>query len=82
MGRSKSPPYLADNIDHINNRVLQLHGVFGVVRSLTTQDQEVGIVPDDLGNLAWLVDDILDEIDTSANKLFDQLTQTHRRRAE
>jgi hypothetical protein len=75
MSKSRSsPPYLADNIDHINNRVLQLHGVFGVLRSLSNQSQEVGVFPDDLGNLAWLVDDLLDEINASADKLFDQLS--------
>lgn len=63
-------------IDRINQRVLQLHGVFGVVRTLTSLPDMRGVdlCPGDLGNLAWLIDDLLDEINEQADALHAQLS--------
>lgn len=71
-----SPSSSDDNpIDRINRRVLQLHGIFGVVCTLTSLPDMrcVDLYPGDLGNLAWLVDDLLDEINEQADALHAQL---------
>jgi hypothetical protein len=85
---TSTPPCLRDlcdcktlhsgqHIDHINNRVYQLHSLFGVVRSMggTAGLQEVGMAPNDMAGLAWLADDLLEEVEEHADKLHEHFTK-------
>lgn len=75
MSGFTASPFGDKPIDRINQRVLQLRGVFGVVSTLTSlpDSPDVNLHPGDLGNLAWLVDDLLNEINEQADALHLQL---------
>lgn len=63
-------PFDGQHIDHINQRIYQLHALFGVVRSMASKDApEVDMAPEDLAGVAWLADDLLDEVEEHADKL-------------
>jgi hypothetical protein len=71
------PGTCGQHIDHINNRVYQLHSLFGVVRSMggPLGMQEVGMAPNDMAGLAWIADDLLEEIEEHADKLHEHFTK-------
>lgn len=69
-------PY-GDHADLIALRVDQLRALCGMAISLgsKTDKQEVGLLPADLGAVASLADELLEEIEEHADTLEEHLTQ-------
>lgn len=65
----KSP---SRHIDTIDERLLQLHAVCGLLRALDRSENGAMFYADDIGNLAWLVDELLDDLNRAAQALYKQ----------
>ena len=65
----KSPSRYIDTIDE---RLLQLHAVCGLLRHLDRAENCATFYADDIGNVAWLFDELLDDINHAAQALHKQ----------
>lgn len=59
-------------IDEIDRRVAQLHGVLGVLMSALPPRGKAQVFTEDLRNVAWLLDDLIHEVNKHAQALWKQ----------